>query len=370
MAGEKRLKNFAVNLIKNQDIEIKNICVDKKRVAKKEETYLSDRFQKHLFFNYKNPLNWFSFPLLLTLYLYRFKTKGVKNILYNYGYPNLINIFFILFARLIGYKTVFDIVEDNSTINSYKSFVSRLKNISSIFLFDKLDLISDGVIGISNPIINKLCHIIKDRKKIIHIPISVEINDENIFTNHSDSIKIFYGGSFGSKDGLAFLLKAFDNIVGKFPKTKLVLTGKGTARDMISLEHELKQVKNINNIINLGYLSDEEYKHQLYSADIHCMTRINSDFANAGFPFKLGEMLSTGKPVIATKVGDVEKYLSNKSAVLIDPESIDKIENAIELLINDKHLCSQLGANGRRVCEIYFNSKSLANSLLVFLSNI
>jgi hypothetical protein len=155
MAGTKRLKNFAINLIKRQNIEIKNICINKKRPKKQEGTYLPDDFQKNLVFNYKNPLNWVTFPSLLILSLYRFKSKGVKNILYNYGYPNLINIFFILYARLIGYKIIFDIVEDNSKIYKHKSLLGTLKNRSSLFLFKKLDILADGIIVISFHIINK-----------------------------------------------------------------------------------------------------------------------------------------------------------------------------------------------------------------------
>jgi glycosyltransferase involved in cell wall biosynthesis len=370
MAGTKRLKNFAINLIKRQNIEIKNICINKKRPKKQEGTYLPDDFQKNLVFNYKNPLNWVTFPSLLILSLYRFKSKGVKNILYNYGYPNLINIFFILYARLIGYKIIFDIVEDNSKIYKHKSLLGTLKNRSSLFLFKKLDILADGIIGISFHIINKLRPIIGDKKKIIHLTISVEIIDQEIYSNNSERHRIFYGGSYGIKDGLGLLLKAFDNIVEKYPQTNLVLTGKGSERDMISFESELEKVKNKNNIINLGYLSDEQYKYQLNSADIYCMTRINSEFANAGFPFKLGEMLATGKPVIATKVGDIEKYLSNKSAVLIEPESVSEIEKSIELLINDKYFSRQIGANGRKVCEVHFNSDILSNRLLNFLNKI
>jgi glycosyltransferase involved in cell wall biosynthesis len=370
MAGTKRLKNFAINLIKRQNIEIKNICINKKRPKKQEGTYLPDDFQKNLVFNYKNPLNWVTFPSLLILSLYRFKSKGVKNILYNYGYPNLINIFFILYARLIGYKIIFDIVEDNSKIYKHKSLLGTLKNRSSLFLFKKLDILADGIIGISFHIINKLRPIIGDKKKIIHLTISVEIIDQEIYSNNSERHRIFYGGSYGIKDGLGLLLKAFDNIVEKYPQSNLVLTGKGSERDMISFESELEKVKNKNNIINLGYLSDEQYKYQLNSADIYCMTRINSEFANAGFPFKLGEMLATGKPVIATKVGDIEKYLSNKSAVLIEPESVSEIEKSIELLINDKYFSRQIGANGRKVCEVHFNSDILSNRLLNFLNKI
>lgn len=54
---------------------------------------------------------------------------------------------------------------------------------------------------------------------------------------------------------------------------------------------------------HLGFLVDSAYSDTLSSAGILCMPRINNGYAYAvGFPFKLGEYLATGKPVIATAV--------------------------------------------------------------------
>ena len=95
------------------------------------------------------------------------------------------------------------------------------------------------------------------------------------------------------------------------------------------------------------------------------MTRINSGFANAGFPYKLGEYLATGNVVIATKVSDVENYLENyKDAILIEPNDKDQLRIAMKFCIENEEQSIQIGKNGQLKCEKYFNPD--INSQLLF----
>ena len=83
--------------------------------------------------------------------------------------------------------------------------------------------------------------------------------------------KIFYGGSFGDKDGLHFLIEAFENVVEKFPDVSLVLTGRGASHDMKILFDLLERSKAKSKIIYKGYLSPEEYYEVINECDIFCM---------------------------------------------------------------------------------------------------
>jgi glycosyltransferase involved in cell wall biosynthesis len=63
------------------------------------------------------------------------------------------------------------------------------------------------------------------------------------------------------------------------------------------------------------------------------MTRVGSGYANAGFPFKLGEFLATGNPVITTNVSDVSVYLENyKDCIIVTPEKINEVAASIRIL--------------------------------------
>jgi glycosyltransferase involved in cell wall biosynthesis len=125
---------------------------------------------------------------------------------------------------------------------------------------------------------------------------------------------------------------------------ELILTGKiskqmdGEVQSLISSSNWNERIK------YLGFLSLTDYLNVMVNSDILCMCRIDNEFSNFGFPFKLGEYLASGKAIIATAVGDVPKYIIHrKNALLISPGSVEEICEAFILLSNDVHLRSTLG---------------------------
>lgn len=367
MAGSKRIRNFSNCLYHDFNVRISNIIIGNKN--QKDADLFPHFNQKQIYYHYKNPFTWLSFPILVLIYLIHLRKKGMKNILYTYSYPNILNIVFIYMARLLRYKVIFDIVEDNFTISDHKSNISKFKNKTSLFLFNNLEKFADGVIGISTHLIEKINKVYRYHNNVVLLPITV-VFSTYIEHKKSSDIKIFYGGSFGKKDGLKHLLVAFDNVADKFPHANLILTGRGSLRDEIIFDEIISKTRNKKNVKKLGYVSDQKYKECIESADIHCMTRVNSKFANAGFPFKLGEMLSTGRPVVVTKVGDVARYLDSNTAMLIEPESPCAIEMAITKLILDANYRNEIGANGRKKSLEYFEVTIVTKKLYEFLCNL
>jgi glycosyltransferase involved in cell wall biosynthesis len=177
-------------------------------------------------------------------------------------------------------------------------------------------------------------------------------------------VKIFYGGSFGHKDGLPYLINAFDELCIRYNNLRLILSGKGLSTDMENIFAEIAQLKCKDKIIYKGYLDTDDYYTLLNHCDIFCMTRINSKFANAGFPFKLGEFLATGKGVIATNIGDVPNYLTNKqNALLIDSESVSQLVEAISYFLNNPNKMRDIGTESRKTARQYFDSEKLSMQL-------
>jgi glycosyltransferase involved in cell wall biosynthesis len=102
------------------------------------------------------------------------------------------------------------------------------------------------------------------------------------------------------------------------------------------------------------------------------MTRNNSLYANAGFPFKLGEFLAAGKAIIATNVGDVSQYLTNGiNALVIPPESEKAIEEALCLCIeNNNELRKKIGSEAKKTALKYFDDTILSNKLFEIFNTI
>jgi glycosyltransferase involved in cell wall biosynthesis len=185
----------------------------------------------------------------------------------------------------------------------------------------------------------------------------------NRIKKDDEAVNIFYGGSFAEKDGFQYLLAALEIVHNKGYNFKLLLSGKASPHKKDSLFSTIIEKPFVD---YKGFLSTKAYFELLASADICCMTRVNSAFANAGFPFKLGEFLASGKVIIASKIGDVENYLTHKeSAYLVTPESTEQIVEGLEYCMqNLTTLTNTIGANAKKVAEKHFNAANSSKYLL------
>ncbi len=297
--------------------------------------------------------------------LMEWKSKHSKNILYVYNGITLENILFVLFAKMIGYKITVEYVEDFKQYAGHLSAGLVIKNKSNVFFERFLPFTAKGIIVISTYLYKKYSKY-QDKIQLIHIPISsyVSDNSEQNTAFHSP-VKIVYAGSFGAKDGLDTLIVAFNEFSKSYPDCQLVLSGKTKDTNLLQKYCENPSIKYI------GYIPDQEFDAFLAQADILCMTRNKMQFANAGFPFKLGEYLATGKPVIASKVSDIELYIENRQdALLVEPEQPQQVVDALKFLIENPNLAFEIGRNGQKKCIQHFNPVENGMKLNEFLLSI
>jgi glycosyltransferase involved in cell wall biosynthesis len=301
------------------------------------------------------------------LTLLEWRKRNLFNCLYCYNGLDLENICFVLVAKTLGYRIIFDIVEDFVHLEKDQPhFLSKLKNKSRIVLDRLIFTLADGLIVISKYLKNKY-----DRKSskpipIYLIPISAECGNEAESKGNSvGTIKFVYAGSFGEKDDVTTLIRAFENVQRRNAKGKLFLSGKGGY-----LESVKNKIQGNKSMEYVGYLPDKDFYQFLKRADVLCMIRTNSTYANAGFPFKLGEYLATGKPVIASRVGDVGVYLRDgQDAFLVEPCNVDALERAMEYCIDNYDAAAEVGRSGMEKCKTFFNPE-VNGKLLLELMNI
>jgi len=376
MAGSMRVRNLLEPLLEKELITLNNLIYqkDNKEPIGKKGTLNNIRF-KIIGFRLANPFSVFAFFFGGFGFLRTCKRAGSKNILYNYNNPDIKNILFILWAKFIGYKVIFDIIEDNSH-QSHVGMINKFRIKTSVFFFKHGSFFTDGMIGISQHLYKQIQEVTKNKIPSCLIPITVNLKYFNKKTAvngvaHDQKLKIFYGGSFAQKDGLEYLIKAFDEVNTVYPHGELILTGVGNKQDMDKILGQIEKSANSKNINYKGFLDTDTYYSLLNECDIFCMTRVNSKFANAGFPFKLGEFLASGKAVIATNVGDVPNYLFNDiNALLIQPDSVDEIIEALMVLMENPGKRAALGIQARKTAERCFDSDTIGLKLLSFFESV
>lgn len=368
MASSTRVKNLIEPLINKNLVTAHNLIYQKdNREPIGKSGILNNINFKIIDFRLGNPFSIFSFWGSGMSFLKKNRKKGEKNILYNYNYADLKNIVFLLYARMIGYKIILDIIEDNR-FERPDGFVNRFRLKTSIFLFRFSRKFTDYFVAISEQLYERVEQNAKGKVPVSLIPITVNLNyfKRNGYHADKNNLKIFYGGSYAVKDGLKYLIDAFDVVSKKDEGIQLILTGSAPIKsDLEEIKTKIDKVAAKNRIRFMGFLKTEDYYNLLNNCDIFCMTRINSVYANAGFPFKLGEFLAAGKAVIATRVGDVPNYLFNDvNALVINPDSVEELSDAIMTVVNNPEKINTLGPEARKTAETYFDSEKVSMKLL------
>lgn len=276
------------------------------------------------------------------------RKKECKNVFYCVGPVNIENLLFVLWARLLHYKLVFDINEDYSFFEDSVKLTSRFK----IWTIRQLDILtylwSRAIVVVSTHLQNK--YLKQNKRPVVLIPVTAKENFNSSKNTFNDPLQVLYAGSFDLKDGVDDIIIGFNSFNSDFPNARLIMTGKSDQQ----LKY-LEKYRSYPNIIFKGHLSDDEFYDLLKNADVLCMCRTNSAFANAGFPFKLGEYLATGNTVIATKASDVQNYLTPDDAYLIDSNSPAQICGALKEIAGNPDLARKIGLNGMKKYRKFFS---------------
>lgn len=369
IAGIKRLFNLTDGLIAQgltPEIVILRQNGDKNS---KKGVYRNVKYNA-LFLNSKNYL----FPIVFLIAFFKsykwlkyYKKNDHKNILYIYSSPTLEKLPIILTAKLLSYKIVFDLVEDeyHRFQNDKNKFPQNISIFSSLVLVKLLKYYADGGIGISL----HLYKFLKSKEiKCIHIPPSVPEFRMQLPVYKNTVPKVMYCGTFGKKDCVNNLILSMKYI----PKpVKLYLVGRGIKEDMDRIYTLISEL-GLNEQIELpGFVNEEELNIYYTQSDLLCMIREESHFANSGFPFKLGEYLSTGKPVLVTPSSDIESFLQNKiSAIIIKDSSPINIAEGIIFALQNPSLLYEIGQRGKKIWDEEFNSHNNSLKLLSFFREL
>ena len=282
----------------------------------------------------------------------------VRNIIYIYGYPDLDTLPLAVYAKRRGYRLCFDIVEDIDVQEHAPDFLARLKHWSAQAAFRRIGWWADMILVITNHLRQKTRRMVQNKIPVHLFPITVDLQKSTQqWTGFHRPVQVFYGGTFAEKDDLENLIKAFDMVATRHADLELVLTGRAANERLEQIQRAIDSAQHRDRVFYRGYLDEQAFYATLNKCDIPCMVRTGSAFADRGFPFKLGEYLATGKPVIASAVSDVRDFLRDReNAMLVPPDSAEALAAAMEYLLGNEQHAVQIGRRGKQTAHQHFNA--------------
>ncbi len=179
----------------------------------------------------------------------------------------------------------------------------------------------------------------------------------------------YCGNASNSKDGVNNLIRAFKNVVAKFPLEKLYIIGQKPPEESDNTQL-VESLGLRDNVVFTGLVVAEQIPQLLINADILALCRPSSLQNEMGFPTKLGEYLLTGNPVVVTKVGDIPRFLKDgESALMVETTDVQGFGEKMIWALSHKKEAEEIGLKGKRVAEDNFDYLKEANKLLNVIQN-
>jgi len=173
------------------------------------------------------------------------------------------------------------------------------------------------------------------------------------------------------KDGFGILLNSIRLLSTKEQhKIRLLIIGDTTEPDK-TLDDYKQYAKNLDleaAIEFTGRIDNDAVINLLRGCHLLVLTRPDNYQNRYGFPSKLPEYLSTGRPVLISCVSDIPLYLKDlESAYLLKNNTPEEIANSIARIIDNYEDAGQVGKRGFQIACDVFNNRVQGKRILDFI---
>lgn len=213
-----------------------------------------------------------------------------------------------------------------------------------------------SVIAVSDAVANYVKGFPVDHRCVHVVPNGVDIGrfsdvqrgsqaaEENTFT-------VGFVGTLKAWHGLPVLVEAFDILHRRDSSLRLLIVGDGPERDSLMADLEARGERLVEAVTFTGAVPPQEIPRLLASMDAAVAPYPPSD--NFYFsPLKICEYMAAGLPVVASRVGELERLIEHgENGVLCPPGDPMALAEAIAELRRFPRKAGQLGAAARKTMQ-------------------
>jgi len=224
------------------------------------------------------------------------------------------------------------------------SYAKSLLNTVEMYLHHKILKIYNKIDLFISPSIflKKKVEEMGFKGKVFYLPNFIKLEDFSPCYKSEES-SIIYAGRLSQEKGIATLLRA---VKGLDVKVKII--GDGPIRD------GLERIKP-SNVIFSGYMNHEQLKKEVKAST----GLIIPSECYENNPRAVIEAFAIGKPVIGSRIGGIPELVKDgKTGYTFEPGDALDLRNKIEYLLENRDSAIEMGENGRRFVEEYFNSEN------------
>jgi glycosyltransferase involved in cell wall biosynthesis len=216
---------------------------------------------------------------------------------------------------------------------------------------------ADAIIVVSSVLKSQLIGLGVPPEKITVVPNGVDaekyspdISGENIRKKFGleEKFVIGYAGTFGHWHGITVLANSVKKIVGEIPNAHFLLIGDGVLRGEVEAILRRDSVERAVTIT--GMVPSADVPEYLAACNALVISAINNpDVPFFQSPIKLFEYMAMQKPVIASRVGQIQEVIEDGvNGLLVEENNPAELAEKICQLARDPALCERLSKAARR----------------------
>jgi alpha-1,3-rhamnosyl/mannosyltransferase len=153
-------------------------------------------------------------------------------------------------------------------------------------------------------------------------------------------------GTVEPRKNLPVLVRAFDEVAARDPELRLVVAG-ADGWGAEEFRAAWTAARHAGRVVRLGYVSDTDRRDLLAGARVLAYPSIYE-----GFGLSPLEAMGAGVPVVAARAGALPETLGD-AAVLVDPDDVEALADALDRVVHDDDLRRDLVAEGCRRVDRY-----------------
>lgn len=165
-------------------------------------------------------------------------------------------------------------------------------------------------------------------------------------------LNILFVGRGEKRKGLLYLLRAYQEIKRKIPRSRLIVVGPGHRIREKHLAHLI--ANDVEDVVFVGSVPYEMLPRYYKTADIFCSPAIGHE----SFGIVLLEAMALGKPVIASSIpGHASWITHSREGLLVPPKDVSLLAQALVSLMASDSLRRQMGDRGLATAMGYSSEK-------------
>lgn len=169
---------------------------------------------------------------------------------------------------------------------------------------------------------------------------------------------LLFLGRINFKKGLDLLIPAFSIVKRRYPEVKLAIVGPDNERFLVNVRRWCVEFDVVDDVIICDHLESQEVREAYVDSDVFVLPSYSENFG-----MTVAEAMACGCPVVISDQVNIWREVKQAKAGAVVGLKIEKIAEAIIVLLEDSEMAGEMGKAGRNLVQTSYTWDSISVEL-------